>query len=128
MQNMITVPFLITIIIGTAIGTFPLVGPLFSGLSAGIIIGRRDTAMVIAFLGTILGGVFCRIFLLYPENIWHFHLLYLLGNNIGDYLELIIRGNIFFSALYFGILGILGGLMGVNIISKIRGYKNHRGK
>jgi hypothetical protein len=124
MQNMISVPFFISIAISSAIGTFPLLGPLLSGLSAGLIIGRKDTSMVVGFLGSILGGVFCRIFLLYPENVWHFRLLNLFGKQIGEYLEIVIRGNIFFSALYFGLLGILGGLLGAVIIGQIKKSKN----
>jgi len=120
MQNMITVPFFISIIISAAIGTFPVLGPVISGLSAGIMIGRKDTAMVVGFLGAIIGGVFCRIFLLYPDNAWHFGLLNSLGSLIGEYLEIIIRGNIFFSALYFGLLGILGGFTGVLVSNRIR--------
>ena len=117
---MITVPFFISIIISAAIGTFPVLGPVISGLSAGIMIGRKDTAMVVGFLGAIIGGVFCRIFLLYPDNAWHFGLLNSLGSLIGEYLEIIIRGNIFFSALYFGLLGILGGFTGVLVSNRIR--------
>lgn len=121
---MLTIPFFISIIINAVIGTFPVLGSVISGLSAGIIIGRKNTAMVVGFLGAIIGGVFCRIFLLYPDNVWHFRLLNLLGSQIGEYLEIIIRGNIFYSALYFGLLGILGGLIGVVIIARIRKPKN----
>ena len=121
---MITVPFFISIIISAAIGTFPVLGPVISGFSAGIIIGRKDTAMVVGFLGAIIGGVFCRIFLLYPDNAWHFRLLNSLGSLIGEYFEIIIRGNIFFSALYFGLLGILGGLIGAIIMGHIKKSNN----
>ena len=121
---MITVPFFISIIISAAIGTFPVLGPVISGLSTGIIIGRKDTAMVVGFLGAIIGGVFCRIFLLYPDNAWHSRLLNSLGSLIGEYLEIIIRGNIFFSALYFGLLGILGGLIGAIIMGHIKKSNN----
>lgn len=117
---MLTVPFFISIIINATIGTFPVLGPVISGLSAGIIIGRANTAMIVGFLGAIIGGVWCRIFLLYPDNIWHFRLLNLLGSQIGEFLEIIIRGNIFFSALYFGLLGILGGLIGAVVIGQVR--------
>jgi len=120
MQNMITVPFFISIIISAAIGTLPVLGPVISGLSAGLMIGRKNTAMVVGFLGAIIGGVFCRIFLLYPDNAWHFRLLTSLGSLVGEYLEIIIRGNIFFSALYFGLLGILGGFTGVLVSNRIR--------
>ena len=123
---MITVPFFISIIVNTALGTLPVLGPVISGFSAGIIIGRENTAMVIGFLGAIFGGIFCRIFLLYPDNVWHFRLLNLLGDNIGDYLEIIIRGNIFFSSLYFGLLGILGGFLGALVIIRIKKTKNKK--
>lgn len=123
---MISVPFFISSMISAAIGTLPVFGPLVSGISAGIIIGRKNTAMVVGFLGSTLGGVFCRIFLLYPENVWHLRLLNLLGKQIGEYLEIIIRGNIFFSALYFGLLGILGGLIGALVITWIKKYKNQK--
>jgi len=121
---MITVPFFISIIVNAAIGTLPVLGPVISGFSAGIIIGRENTAMVIGFLGSIFGGVFCRIFLLYPDNTWHFRLLQLLGSNIGEYLEVIIRGNIFFSALYFGLLGMLGGFLGALLSLELKNKKN----
>lgn len=123
---MVTVPFFISIIVNAAIGTFPVLGPVVSGFSAGIVIGRENTAMVIGFLGSIFGGVFCRIFLLYPDNIWHFRLLQLLGSNIGEYLEVIIRGNIFFSALYFGLLGILGGYLGALLSLELKNKKNQQ--
>ena len=123
---MITVPFFISIIVNAAIGTLPVLGPVISGFSAGIIIGRENTAMVIGFLGSIFGGVFCRIFLLYPDNTWHFRLLQLLGSNIGEYLEVIIRGNIFFSALYFGLLGILGGYLGALLSLELKNKKNQQ--
>ena len=64
---MLTVPFFISIIINATIGTFPLLGPVISGFISGIIIGRKNTAMVVGFLGSIIGGIFCRIFLLYPD-------------------------------------------------------------
>ena len=121
---MITVPFFISIIVNTALGTLPVLGPVISGFSAGIIIGRENTAMVIGFLGAIFGGIFCRIFLLYPDNTWHFRLLQLLGSNIGEYLEVIIRGNIFFSALYFGLLGMLGGFLGALLSLELKNKKN----
>jgi len=123
---MVTVPFFISIIVNAAIGTFPVLGPVLSGFSAGIVIGRENTAMVIGFLGSIFGGVFCRIFLLYPDNIWHSRLLQLLGSNIGEYLEVIIRGNIFFSALYFGLLGILGGYLGALLSLELKNKKNQQ--
>lgn len=123
---MITVPFFVSIILSTAIGTLPIIGPIISGLSAGLLIGRKDTAMIIGFLGSILGGVFCRIFLLYPGNVWHFRLLNSMGSKTGDYFEMIIRGNIFFSALYFGLLGILGGLIGTIVITRIKKLKNQK--
>ena len=123
---MITVPFFISIIVNAAIGTLPVLGPVISGFSAGIIIGRENTAMVIGFLGSIFGGVFCRIFLLYPDNTWHFRLLQLLGSNIGEYLEVIIRGNIFFSALYFGLLGMLGGFLGALLSLELKNKKNQQ--
>ena len=119
---MITAPFLISVIISAVFGTFPILGPFVSGIAAGITIGQKNTAMVIGFLGAIIGGVFCRIFLLYPDNIWHFRLLNSFGSQIEKYLENIIRGNIFFSALYFGSLGILGGLIGWVIMGHIKSH------
>jgi len=121
---MITVPFFVSIILSAFIGTFPIFGPLISGFSAGAIISKKNIAMVVGFLGAIIGGVFCRIFLLYPNNTWHFRILNSFGNQMGKYLEVIIRGNIFFSALYFGLLGILGAYIGSFAITCIKKSKN----
>jgi len=117
---MLTIPFLVSIFINTIIGTLPVLGPLLSGILIGMIVRKKNLAMVVAFIGSIMGGVFCRIFLLYPDNEWHRYLLNILGSQVGRYAGIIIRGNIFFFALYFGLLGIMGGFTGALFINRIR--------
>jgi hypothetical protein len=117
---MLTIPFLISIGANALIGTLPVLGPIISGFLIGAIIGRKDSAMVVGFLGAIIGGVFCRIFLLNSAYGWHHHLLGLLGNGIGQYAEIIIRGNPFYFVLYFGFLGMVGGLAGALIQNKMK--------
>jgi hypothetical protein len=117
---MLTIPFLVSIFINAIIGTLPVLGPLLSGILIGMIVRKKNLAMVVAFIGSIMGGVFCRIFLLYPDNEWHRYLLNILGSQVGQYAGIIIRGNIFFFALYFGLLGIMGGFTGALFINRIR--------
>lgn len=116
---MLTIPFLISIILNAAIGTLPVLGPILSGIFVGAMIGKKNPAMVVGFLGAIIGGVFCRIFLFYPENVWYRYLLNLLGSEAGKYAERVILSNIFFFALYFGLLGLLGGFVGAFVMNKM---------
>ncbi len=115
---MLTIPFLLSIILNALIGTIPLIGPILSGFLVGVIIGKKYPAMVIGFLGAIIGGVFCRIFLLFPDNIWHNNLLFLLGDEFAHYFAKIIQGNPFYFMLYFGLLGIIGGFIGQLVQTK----------
>ena len=113
-----TIPFFLSMITSTLIGTLPLLGPVISGFLPGIMIKKKSPALAVGFLGTIMGGIFCRIMLLYPENSWTQELLYLFGDQIGYLTEMIVQGNPFFFALYFGLLGTLGGLAGAILFRK----------
>jgi len=117
---MLTIPFLLSIILNALIGIIPIMGPMSSGFLVGAIIGKKNQAMVVGFLGAIIGGVFCRIFLLFPDNEWHYNLLNLLGNELANYFGKIIQGNPFYFMLYFGSLGIIGGFIGGFILTKTR--------
>ncbi|MFW6149463.1 MAG: hypothetical protein ACOC6D_06365 [Atribacterota bacterium] len=117
---MLTIPFLLSIILNALIGTIPLLGPMLSGFLVGIIVEKKYPAMVIGFLGAIIGGVFCRIFLLFPDNVWHYNLLYLFGGEFAHYFTKIIQGNPFYFMLYFGFLGIIGGFIGQLVLVKTR--------
>lgn len=107
-------------IVSTLIGTLPLLGPVISGFFAGIMIRKRSPALVVGFLGVMIGGIFCRILLLYPDNSWHQDLLDIFGNKIGHLSGIIIQGNPFFFALYFGLLGTLGGYTGAFLFGKTK--------
>lgn len=120
---MLTVPFLISIVLNALIGTLPLLGPMVSGFLVGILIGKKNPAMVVGFLGAIIGGVFCRVFLFYPDNGWHHFLLNFFGQQSGQYAGIVIRGNPFFFALYFGLLGMLGGLASAFVLNKMKNIR-----
>lgn len=79
--------------------------------------------MAVGFLGAIIGGVFSRTFLLYSDIGWHHRLLHAFGYTSGHYTGMVIQGNIFFSALYFGLLGLSGGFAGVYLFKRIKGYR-----
>jgi len=117
---MITIIFLITIFFNTVLGTMPLVGPVISGIFAGILSKRRDLSMAIAFWGGVIGGALCRILLNYPANNWHHYLLNIFGEKVAHYTEIIIRGNLFFLSLYFGLAGISGAFVGAFSKNKIK--------
>ena len=117
---MLTIPFLLSIVLNASIGTIPLMGPILSGSLAGVIIGKKYPAMVVGFLGVIIGGIFCRIFLLFPDNDWHYNLLYFWGDELAFYFTKIIQGNPFYFLLYFGLSGIMGGFIGWIALTKIR--------
>ncbi len=117
---MVTIIFLITIIFNTALGTIPLLGPVISGVFTGLLAGTRDLAMAIAFWGAIIGGALCRSFLNYAENTWHYYLLNIFGKTAAHYAGLIIRGNLFFLALYFGLAGVSGAFTGSFLRNKIK--------
>jgi hypothetical protein len=117
---MVTIIFLITIIFNTALGTIPLLGPVISGVFTGLLAGTRDLAMAIAFWGAIIGGALCRVFLNYTGNTWHYHLLNIFGKTIAHYTEIVVRGNLFFLALYFGLAGISGAFIGAFLKNKIK--------
>jgi hypothetical protein len=117
---MLTIPFLLSIFLNAVIGTIPFLGPVIAGFLIGILIGKKNPAMVVGFLGAIIGGVFCRVFLSYPDNGWYHHLLNLFGHKSGQCAGMIIQGSPFFFALYFGLLGILGGLTGSFFLNKMK--------
>lgn len=117
---MVTVVFLLTVVLNTVIGTIPFLGPLFSGFFTGIIAEKKDLAMAVAFWGGVIGGALCRIFLNYPRNFWHHYLLNIFGKTAAHYIEIIIRGNLFFLALYFGLTGILGAFIGAFLKNQIK--------
>lgn len=112
---MVTVILLFAIFVNTLLGTLPLFGPMISGMVMGMIIGEKDLARVISFLGAIIGGVWSRILLSYPQNTWHQYLLTFFGKTAAYYAEIIIKGNLFFLVFYFGLLGVLGAYSGVLI-------------
>lgn len=118
---MVTIIFMITIIFNTALGTIPLLGPVISGIIAGFLAGKRDMAMAIAFWGAIIGGALGRVFLNYSENTWHHYLLNIFGKTVANYTKIIIiRGNLFFLALYFGLASILGAFIGAFLKNKFK--------
>jgi hypothetical protein len=117
---MVTTILLITIFLNIALGTIPLAGPVISGIFTGLLVGTRDLAMAIAFWGAIIGGALCRVFLNYAGNTWHHYLLNLFGKTAAHYTELVIRGNLFFLALYFGLTGVLGTFIGAFLKNKIK--------
>ena len=117
---MVTTILLITIFLNIALGTIPLAGPVISGIFTGLLADTRDLAMAIAFWGAIIGGALCRVFFNYAGNIWHHYLLNLFGKTAAHYTELVIRGNLFFLALYFGLTGVLGTFIGAFLKNKIK--------
>ncbi len=121
---MVTIPFLITIVCNAFIGTLPLLGPVIAGFLAGLLIRKVPPAMVVGFLGAIIGGIFSRTFLLYSNHGWHYRLLHEFGYTSGYYIGLILEGNVFFSALYFGLLGLSGGFAGAYLFKRIK--ENHK--
>ena len=110
--HMVTIFLSLAIFINTLLGTLPLIGPFISGVLMGIIIGKKELAMVVGFWGAVIGGAFSKIFLSFPQNRWHQNLLTAFGEKIAHYLQLIMVGNLFWSVLYFGLLGILGSYTG----------------
>ncbi len=108
------------ILLNIALGTISLAGPVISGIFTGLLAGTRDLAMAIAFWGAVIGGVLCRVFFNYAGNIWHHYLLNLFGKTAAHYTELVIRGNLFFLALYFGLTGVLGTFIGAFLKNKIK--------
>lgn len=119
---MLTIPFLISILLNAVVGTLPVVGPIIAGLVTALLIREKNTAMVVSFLAAIIGGVLCRIFLLYSDSGWHHWLLNIFGFSWGSYTALVIEGNIFFFSLYFGLLGLSGGLVGAYFFNMM--FKN----
>ena len=108
-----TIIVLLNISLNTVFGAIPLLGPIFSGIVAGVLIGKKEPAPVIAFWGAIIGGVFCRTLLSYPQNPWHQYLLTIFGKKIADYSQIVIKGNHFYLVLYFGLANIIGAYLGV---------------
>ena len=117
---MVTIIFLITIFSNIVLGTIPLVGPVISGVLTGFLVGKRDLSMAIAFWGAIIGGALCRVFLNYAGNTWHHYLLNIFGKTIAHYTEIVVRGNLFFLALYFGLAGVFGAFIGAFLKNKIK--------
>lgn len=121
---MLTILFLISILLNAVLGTLPVIGPIIAGFVTALLIREKNSAMVVSFLAAIIGGVLCRVFLLYSNNGWHHWLLNLFGYSLGRYTALVIEGNIFFFALYFGLLGLSGGLVGAYFFNMM--FKNKR--
>ena len=117
---MVTIFLLLTIIINALLGTLPLIGPIISGILMGIIIGKKELAMVIGFWGAVMGGAFSKIFLSFPQDRWHQKLLTAFGEEIAHYMQLIMEGNLFLLALYFGLAGILSTYAGASLKSKFK--------
>lgn len=112
---MVSIILLFSIILNACLGAIPFFGPFISGIIIGMITRQKDLAKVISFLGSTIGGVFSRILLSYPQNIWHEQLLTIFGDTIAYYTEIIITGNLFSLVLYFGLLGLFGAISGVFI-------------
>ncbi|MDD3657034.1 MAG: hypothetical protein PHI72_09800 [Atribacterota bacterium] len=110
---MVTIILLLTIVATAVLGTLPLFGPILSGALAGFMAAKKEPALVIGFLGAIIGGVFCRILFSYSENTWHQNLITLFGSRAAHYTEIIIRGNLFSLVLYFGLIGLIGAYAGI---------------
>lgn len=121
---MVTIFILLTIIFNAILGTLPLLGPAISGMISGIMVGKRDLALVIAFWGAVIGGVFTRIFLNFPENSWHKYLLNLLGQQAAHQTEIILKGSLFYLVLYFGLAGVSGAYLGVLLKNSYKKSKN----
>lgn len=121
---MVTIFILLTIIFNAILGTLPLLGPVIAGMVSGIIVGIRDLALVIAFWGAVIGGVFARIFLNFPENSWHKYLLNLFGQQAAHQTEIIFKGSLFYLVLYFGLAGVSGAYLGVLLKNSYKKSKN----
>lgn len=117
---MVAIFLFLTIFLNTFLGTLPLIGPLISGALMGIIIGKKELAMVVGFWGAVIGGALSKISLSFPQNRWHQKLLTAFGGEIAHYLQLIMEGNLFLQAVYFGLLGILGTYVGALLKNKFK--------
>ena len=118
---MIIVP--ISIVVGAiAMSIFspiPLIGPILAGILVGLMVKTMNQALLSGFLSGTVTGMLIGFIITAFTTLIGAAIGAGKGFVVGGLLGVLIGGGVFVSSLYFGLLGLVGGAIGIYLKKKL---------
>jgi len=106
------------IIAMSVLGIIPFFGPLLAGFIAGLMVRETGKGALAGFLSGSFGGILALFILPGLGSLLGIASGGILGGTLGGIFGVILGGGIFISTLYFGLLGLIGGVLGGMVRSR----------
>ncbi len=105
----------------------PVIGPIIAGFVAGVIAGGLGRGALAGFLSGTIDGIVAGLLLTSIGGLLGGLLGGSEGAGIGGLLGMVLGGGVFLSTLYFGLLGLAGGVVG-GLLRRPRGSTAAEGR